>query len=122
MKKLLLLALLVSISCSKGDEPELEQDYTSFIISGIINDSFIDSKIGYYDEAGKSTLLMDLGDLKPFVDSQEFIMPEYHDVVYLFSGGILRLEKPFLLKKNKKNIFVLSPDERAIDASENYPH
>jgi hypothetical protein len=122
MKKLLFLSVLIlAVSCAK-DDGEQEQDYTSFVISGVISNSFTDSKIGYYNDAGESVLLMELGYLTPYEDSKEFIMPEYHETIYLFSSGHLRLEKPFLPKKNKKNIFVLAPDEKAIDASENFPH
>jgi hypothetical protein len=126
MKKLLLLFLLPALflACSKNDEPEPEpeQGYTSFIIQGVISKGFIDSRIGYYDESGKSVLLMELGTLEPLVDSKEFIMPEYHEIIYLFYDVSYRLEKPFRPKKNRKNVFVLAPDERGIDASENFPH
>jgi hypothetical protein len=124
MKKLLfLLVLILAVSCAKDDgEQEEDQGYTSFVISGVISDIFTEAKIGYYDSAGKSVLLMELGDLIPNVDSKEFIMPEYHEVIYLFYEGYSRLERPFLPKVNKKNFFALARDERGIDASENFPH
>jgi hypothetical protein len=128
MKKLLLLLLIpaLMLACSKGEDPEPEQGYTSFVIKGITSNIFLDCKIGYFDEAGECKLLIDIGDLTEFEDSKEFIMPEFQETIYLFFEGYSRLEEPFMAKKNTKNIFFVAPDAKGIGIPEktiyNWPH
>jgi hypothetical protein len=114
------------LSCAKGEDPEPDQGYTSFVITGVIAASFTDCKIGYFNEAGECKLLMEIGDLTPLVDSKEFIMPEFKEVIYLFSENYTRLEDPFIAIKNIKNKFFIAPDAKGIGIPEktiyNWPH
>jgi hypothetical protein len=115
MKKLLLLfALLVSGSCTEKEDPEPDQGYTSFAFLLEEDTNVLKAAMSaYYNEAGECKLLCEYGDLIPFVETDEFIMPEYHDAIYLFyKGGFrgegMRLAASFKPQKGKRNKFVLS--------------
>jgi hypothetical protein len=130
MKKLLILLFTVCFftACSGDDPIEQTQNYTSFIISGVKTNIFINTKSAYFNEKGECILLGEHGTLQPNVNSDEFIMTEFRDSIYLFYdyGDGMRLEKPFRPQKNKKNNFVIAKDAMGIDIMEktiyNWPH
>ena len=130
MKKLfyLLLSAILFVSCS--EEPEQEtQDYTSFTITlNVETNVFGDAKTGYFNADGECVLLGEHGTLKKGT-TDEFIMTEHHDSIYLFyiyTLDTMRLEKPFVAKKNTKNNFVIANDARPIAIRDkniyNWPH
>ena len=127
MKNLLylLLATCLFVSCSeddnldKPDEPgkqdNSEQDYTSyeFVITGteILFETMIS---GYFNADGECILLCDHGDHSKGGNTIEFIMPEFHEEIFLFYGfegwGDAQVEKAFKPKRNVKNTFII-PEE-----------
>ena len=131
MKKLFYLLLSVCLFCACSEEPEQTQDYTSFTITlNVETNVFGDTKTGYFNDAGECILLGEHGTLKPGVTTDEFIMSEFHESIYLFyeNSDYVRLEKPFTIKKNQKNNIILSEDKpvKAIRIIEktiyNWPH
>ncbi|GHT06570.1 hypothetical protein AGMMS49525_14970 [Bacteroidia bacterium] len=126
MKKILfLLVIAFSISSCEKEEIEPTQDYTSFTIRlDVETDIVKNTKTGYFNETGDCILLGEHGNLIPFVETAEYIMPEFHDSIYIFndwSGGT-RLEAAFTPKKNKKTVFILNEKNgRAMAADKNDP-
>jgi len=109
MKKYLYLLLVLPffISCSDDDSEET-QDYTSFTLKGIETNIFTNSKIAYFNKEGKCILLMELGTLESFIETEEFILPEFHTEIYLFYGGGAQSEKirrSFLYQREQKEYY-----------------
>lgn len=107
MKKVvyLLFVCCLLVACA-GDEPvEETQDYTSFTI--LLDDNLRQAKTGYYDSNGDCILIKDHGNIVAHVETEEVILPVFHNEIYLFfdhSGDSgYRMKDPFILKKNIKN-------------------
>ncbi|NDV95373.1 Ig-like domain-containing protein [Dysgonomonas sp. 521] len=87
-----------------------QQDYTSFIFYHDINNEIKNNVAGYFTEDGLCKKLGDLGNLSIGKYSNE-IKVEIDTLtrVYFFSHTIqpVRIEDPYILKKNIKNIFIL---------------
>jgi hypothetical protein len=111
MKKALFVLFTVCLfSACSGDDPEM-QSYTSFIIKLDAETTiFKNTKTAYFNEKGECVLIAEHGNLKPYINTDEFIMTEFHDSIYIFyeweNGS--RLKAAFIPKKNTKNIFSIS--------------
>ncbi len=132
MKKLLLLLFSVSFFVSCSDDPAEEtQDYTSYTITlkaETDGDVFTNVKSAYFNDKRECILLGEHGTLKYGVPTTEFIMPEFHDSIYLFYDYAtgMQLKSVFKPKKNAKNDFIISDDATGIFIREktvyNWPH
>ena len=111
MKKLLILvSLCLSLSCTES--PEETQEYTSFVLlvkEGATN--LIQPRIGYFNEAGKCILIKEFDSFENNIYTDEIILSEDQKELFLFYfRGVdiyTYLEKSFIPKKNKKNIFII---------------
>lgn len=115
MKKLftLLLILPFVFSCSSDDNEraiEPTQDYTSFVFTQDANVPFENCIAAYLDDNKHYIKIADLGTIEPNKPSKE-VKLENNDItsVYLFTdyNSVIRFNKAFELKKNKKNSFDL---------------
>ena len=132
MKKLIVLLLLVPFviySCGNDSEDyDDTQNYTSFTIYlDVDTDNLKDLISGYYNKNGECILLKKHGDLTPFKETAEFILPEYQREIYLFYNGTygysgMRLEKSFKLNQNKKNNIIIQRGEKGITIQEKNEH
>ncbi|GEM_PF-3692696 len=129
MKKILFIFLALPFLFSCSDDNPVEQDYTSYIIrlEGETN-VFTNAKTAYFDAEGKCILIAEHGHLKPFIDTEEVVLPEFHNEIYLFydlDGGT-RLRTPFQLTKNNKNMLKITEDSRGMPITDKnvytWPH
>jgi len=132
MKKLLFLLFALSLfSCSK--DPDLTQDYTSFIFYHSENITLPNCVAGYYDKDGFCIKIAELGDLSQNQRSPE-ITVENNSVkeVFLFSdyrsplSRATKTDSTFILNFNHKNIFKIESWVKGIEVEKNnpkqYPH
>ncbi|MDR1937315.1 MAG: hypothetical protein LBQ73_02290 [Tannerellaceae bacterium] len=136
MRKLFILILLPTLlACSKGDDPEPEQDYTSFTFVHHVDATFPNCVVGYYRD-GLCFKLAELGDLQRDKESKEFVV-EDDDIsdIYLFSDyypyfidgyWVIKFDATYRIRNNKKNNFTISADTKGIYVNKNdpvqYPH
>ncbi|MDR1644231.1 MAG: hypothetical protein LBS05_00175 [Tannerellaceae bacterium] len=141
MKKLLLLFVLaVLVSCSKSDEPEPDQEYTSFTFVHHSDVIFPGCVVGYYRN-GLCHKLAELGDLQKDRESEEVIIEDGSIVdVYLFTDygkfdeiingemvwHVIKADTIYTLKRNILNRFVITEDTKGVyvvkDDPVQYPH
>jgi len=134
MKKLLFLLFTLSLfSCSK--DPDLTQDYTSFIFYHSETVTFPNCVVGYYDKDGFCIKLAELGELSQNKQSPE-IKVENNSIneIYLFSDYLrahfsddaIRFDSTYVLKSNYKNTFKIESRVKGIEVDKNnskqYPH
>ncbi|NDV47800.1 hypothetical protein D0T49_12160 [Paludibacter sp. 221] len=138
MKKLIYLLILplLLIACNGGNTPTPPpaptQDYTSFVFK-MPSDSdvtWLNCKVGYFQEDRKCKLIADLGDIRKGSVTKEIKLPneDITDIYFFYQTFITgkMLDKPYKLEKKKKNIFEFLDDVNYIDVNKDneyeYPH
>jgi hypothetical protein len=140
MKKLFYLAAIVAImlmtiiACNDTNNSEQEQeqpppeeiqDYTSFIIKLENYRIPLPNVVsGYFDKKGYCWKIAEHGILLAGQETEETIITINVDSVYIFSDylsvviddylSVIRLKDPFVIRKNRKNIFNISGGPLAI--------
>lgn len=108
MKKLLTLLLLTTllISCSSDDDPEVNQGYTSFVVTIDSSPQFQNCVAGYKLQNGNFKKIADLGTLTKGVYSPEIKLSDNNiSEIYIFTdyNGGIRFNAKYNLNKGVKN-------------------
>lgn len=128
MKKTYLLLLLIAsvcfAGCSNDDDKVEEQGYTSFTIMQNEIETQANTIVGYYRD-GLCHKLVEIGDLKKGIPSNEFIIEdETISNIYVFSDYPFpshKLDTTLILIKNKKSNFTLERYTRGITVDPKEP-
>jgi hypothetical protein len=144
MRKIFTLLAIMAvclISCSKGDEPEPEQNQpTTFTFTTHEDVDFPNCVAGYYGTDGICHKLGDLGNMTKDVVSPEITVPgDSITKVYFFTDymrhqdvenpnvfWVTKTDTVFVLKQHTTNAFVLTPDMKGTYVKQTdpaqYPH
>ena len=119
MKKLLTLLLLTTllISCSSDDDPEVNQGYTSFVVTIDASSDFPNCVAGYKLQNGNFKKIADLGTLTKGKYSSEIRVDDNTiSNIYIFSdyNGTIRFDDTYKLAKNTKNTIVVKYGTKGI--------
>lgn len=125
MKKLLYLLLILPLlaSCSKDDDNEPTQDYTSFTITNSTRVDMTNTVIGYIVD-GKYKKLASLGDFNAGTTSSVIRIEDNSiNKVFVFTdyNGTRMVNLDFVLTKNKKNIFDITADSNTTPVDKTNP-
>lgn len=110
-----------SLSDSKTIVISKIQSYTSFVVTIDTSNKLVNCVAGYYTQDGLCKKLGDLGELTRGVYSPEIkINIDTLTRIYVFTNTTkpLRFERPYLLTKNIKNIFLVDINNSGISITE----
>lgn len=117
MKQILLLLLTLPVLLIACSDDEEKLDYTSFTFIYHANVKNFPNCVVGYKIGNEYKKLAELGDLAKDVPSKEVrIEDESINEIYLFSDyvGTIRFDDIYVLKKNRKNEFLIEESTRGI--------